>query len=223
MSTLDFLSEKYHFDLTAESPIKLLGVSRDSMLQWLNELNFQVGVEIGVDEGDYSELICQTNQHMQVYGVDPYEPYPGSTDVIQDYEFANKYAEARRRLNPYPNYTLLREYSTQALNKFADDSLDFVYIDANHSDPYVSEDIAGWSKKVKKGGIVSGDDYLEEISVRFSKGSGVLFGQPFEYKVQNELSHRWNVIEAVNHYIRANAIKPWFLLELDPTWLWIKP
>lgn len=46
-----------------------------------------------------------------------------------------------------------------ALDLFEDNSLDFVYIDANHSYPYVFGDINMWRKKIKKGGAIGGHDY----------------------------------------------------------------
>jgi hypothetical protein len=47
---------------------------------------------------------------------------------------------------------------------FDDESLDFVYIDANHRPDFVREDIREWTKKVKKGGIVSGHDYHGDVA-----------------------------------------------------------
>ena len=47
-----------------------------------------------------------------------------------------------------------------AVKDFADESLDFVYIDANHEFKYVTEDIFEWSKKVRKGGAIAGHDYF---------------------------------------------------------------
>ena len=51
-----------------------------------------------------------------------------------------------------------------AVKDFADRSLDFVYIDANHEPQFVEEDIREWSKKVKVGGIVSGHDYALRLA-----------------------------------------------------------
>jgi hypothetical protein len=43
---------------------------------------------------------------------------------------------------------------------FEDNSLDFVYIDANHTYEGVKEDIKYWYPKVKPGGLLLGHDYL---------------------------------------------------------------
>ena len=42
-----------------------------------------------------------------------------------------------------------------------EESLDFVFIDAEHSYESVKEDVNGWAKKVRHGGIVSGHDYYK--------------------------------------------------------------
>jgi hypothetical protein len=40
------------------------------------------------------------------------------------------------------------------------EKLDFVYIDGNHIFKNVAEDLWEWSRKVRKGGIVAGHEYL---------------------------------------------------------------
>ena len=44
---------------------------------------------------------------------------------------------------------------------FSDESLDFVYIDANHAYDFVKQDIELWWPKVKKGGWLCGHDFLK--------------------------------------------------------------
>ena len=53
----------------------------------------------------------------------------------------------------------IRLPSTEASKLYADNSLDFVFIDANHSYEFVKDDINAWYPKVKKGGILAGHDY----------------------------------------------------------------
>lgn len=54
---------------------------------------------------------------------------------------------------------IMRMPSVEAAEEVADESLDFVFIDADHSYDAVSQDIKAWSPKVKLGGLVSGHDY----------------------------------------------------------------
>lgn len=47
-----------------------------------------------------------------------------------------------------------------AMPSIPDGSLDFVYIDGNHSEEYVRQDIRLWWPKVKIGGMLAGHDIL---------------------------------------------------------------
>jgi len=75
-----------------------------------------------------------------------------------DKRWERKFEEAKLRLAPYKT-TIVRKLSTDAAMDFGDESLDFVYIDADHSYNAVKEDIAAWAPKVRRGGIVAGHDY----------------------------------------------------------------
>jgi predicted O-methyltransferase YrrM len=52
-----------------------------------------------------------------------------------------------------------RCFSVEAAAAFADQSVDFVFIDATHTLEDVSQDIASWWPKVKAGGLIAGHDY----------------------------------------------------------------
>lgn len=54
----------------------------------------------------------------------------------------------------------LRMTSVEASKLFADESLDVVFIDASHKYKDVLEDLRHWYPKVKKGGKISGHDYV---------------------------------------------------------------
>ncbi len=56
---------------------------------------------------------------------------------------------------------LIRAASLNAVDLFNDESLDFVYIDANHQYDFIKQDISLWYPKVRKGGIIAGHDYLK--------------------------------------------------------------
>jgi predicted O-methyltransferase YrrM len=56
-----------------------------------------------------------------------------------------------------------RGTSLSVAKKVADKSLDWVFIDAGHTKDEVLADIEAWLPKVKKGGIISGHDYKEDV------------------------------------------------------------
>ena len=54
---------------------------------------------------------------------------------------------------------MLRKTSLEAVKEFDDGYFDMVYLDANHSYWAVKGELDAWFPKVKKGGILAGDDY----------------------------------------------------------------
>ena len=54
---------------------------------------------------------------------------------------------------------ICQDTSVERAKCFDNNSLDFVYIDANHMRPYIDNDLAAWWPKVKVGGIFGGHDY----------------------------------------------------------------
>lgn len=53
--------------------------------------------------------------------------------------------------------------SVKSASNYADNSLDFVFIDADHSYEAVKNDILAWFPKVKYGGIIGGDDIFIDM------------------------------------------------------------
>ena len=56
-------------------------------------------------------------------------------------------------------YNAIQASSPAAAESYADASLDFVYIDADHRYAAVSADIKAWLPKIKAGGWLAGHDY----------------------------------------------------------------
>lgn len=133
--------------------VEIPDVGRDDLPKFLFESGFRVGVEVGIDKGEYGIKLCEAG--LKVYGIDPYIAY----DAYKAPESYESHLEhATKNLKGY-DYTIINKTSIEALKDFEDESLDFVYIDGNHTLPYITMDIFGWERKVKKGGIISGHDY----------------------------------------------------------------
>ncbi len=154
--------------------------SKYDLVKYFGELEFTKGAEIGVAEGYFSEAMFQAIPNLKLYCIDIWQPYHGNRWSGSTERNNHHFKTASERLSKY-NAHIIREMSMDAVKRFEDGSLDFVYIDANHSFDYVMQDLNEWSKKVRVGGIVSGDDYYD-----FRKAG---------------------VIEAVDAYTKAHEIK----------------
>lgn len=134
--------------------------SKYDLFKYFAELGYKIGAEIGVAGGYLSEAMFKSIPNLHLYCIDFWQPYHGNPWSGSSGRNDNNYQEAKKRLTKY-NATLIRDMSMNAVKRFENDSLDFVYIDSNHSFDYVMEDLIEWSKKVRSGGIVSGDDYYD--------------------------------------------------------------
>lgn len=106
-----------------------------------------IGVEVGSYAGESTEIFLSTGKFKSLTCVDSWPEWT-------DHAAAEKVFDAKKL-----PVTKLKEKSVVAATRFAPHSLDFVYIDANHSAPHPANDIAAWLPKIKPGGIIAGHDY----------------------------------------------------------------
>ena len=71
----------------------------------------------------------------------------------------NLLAEFRRNTSDFTFLNVIVARSTEAAVGFADASLDWVFIDADHSYGAVAADIGVWARKLRPGGLRSGHDF----------------------------------------------------------------
>ncbi len=126
------------------------------MIQGLRDLITFLTAELGrtirmVEVGSYageSTALFATAFH-EVTAVDPWWGMP---HVERAFDRITKPYHVRK----------IKGTSVSAAPTFANGSLDFVYIDADHSYESVKEDIATWLPKIKAGGFIGGHDYTPE-------------------------------------------------------------
>lgn len=181
------LLEKWYERSQQIAPVRIAGLDRKRLILHFAEAGYTVGAEIGVDRGRFSEYMCQNIPGLHLNAVDPWH---------WRLRGESRFQSAVRRLTPY-HVNVIRETSVVASLDIPDGSLDFVYIDGDHTFDFVMTDIILWAKKVRLGGVVAGHDYY-----RF-RGGGV--------------------VAAVDIYTREHGIDKWFLTdERTPTWFWLK-
>lgn len=144
-------------DLVQLEPYKPRFRRRD-LATLFNEMGYKVGAEVGVAGGRYSQVLCERISDLKLFCVDPWDKSKYNRRGGPSEQHYTNYDLTKERLQGY-DYTMIRAISMDGVKFFEDSSLDFVYIDANHDFDFVMEDLVHWTRKVKKGGIVSGHDY----------------------------------------------------------------
>ena len=190
MDTLKYILDKFNLSYSKNThfPLEIPDFDRTDLAKLFKELGFKEGVEVGVEKGIYSEIICKTNPGVKLHCVDAWERYKGYRDFVESME--PNYEETKWRLHQY-DCNLIKKYSMDAVKDFKDNSLDFVYIDGNHDFQHITNDLVEWRKKIRVGGIIAGDDYRK-----------------------HPIPSVMHVAEVVNLYTRLYDIKPWFVLGL---------
>jgi len=124
-----------------------------------------VGAEIGVHLGNFSTKIINSASPKLLYLIDPWktfddEKYKDSwygSKTTQE-EMDERYHTVVKKFQKN-NVKILRNFSLEAAKEIPDNSLDWVYVDGDHSFEGSYNDLNTYYDKVKKGGFIYGDDY----------------------------------------------------------------
>lgn len=189
--SLNYIISKWDLDVNQDLPIYIPDSNRVDLAKLFAELDYHKGAEIGTARGSYAITMSVNIPKLQLFCVDSWSTYDGLNDYTDQNQLDEYLSTAMRRLKSYKGVELIYAKSMDAVKQFKDESLDFVYIDANHEFPYIAEDLFYWSKKVRSGGIVSGHDYLKT-----PRKDGMV-----------------QVREVVHAYTEAFNIKPWFVVD----------
>lgn len=201
MDREQFLIDRFKIDTSKKAPY-FIKLSRWKQLPYLMaEMGLLIGAEIGVEQGRFSDCLLRKIPGLKLYCIDCWEAYSEYREEMQP-KIDGYYQKTIERLQG-KNCEIIKKYSTDAVKDFEDESLDFVYLDGNHEFQQVTNDIAEWSKKVKKGGLVMGHDYTHN----------------------NVGYERTDVDFVVNGWTKAHDIKTWFVSDEGdrcPSWWWVK-
>lgn len=114
-------------------------------------------VEVGVWQGRslcyLAEAARESGKRIHIYGVDPFWAFPDQEIVCQ----RNLVIAGVRDL-----VELVRKTSVDAAVEI-NGPLDFVFIDGDHTEPAVRQDIDLWWPKVRRGGVLAGHDYTDAL------------------------------------------------------------
>jgi len=198
MNPVDYITQRYHLKGEDLPFVIMRDSSKNNFAMLLNELGYKKGAEIGVEKGNFSEVLCQKIPGLALTCVDSWTQIPGYRERHNNNQ-DQFYKSTKERLAPY-NCNIIKGFSMDVVKTIPDKSLDFVYIDANHEFQHCTNDIAEWSKKVRSGGIISGHDFNY-------------------FRTPQELIHTKYVVIA---WTQAHNIRPWFVFNEHKIWFWVK-
>jgi predicted O-methyltransferase YrrM len=125
----------------------LPSVHRQTFVELVKSQGWKKGAELGVDKGILFSLLLKNCPDLHLIGVDVFP----NLDRRAKVEAVASGAVFRS--------LLVVDTTHEASKQVEDHSLDFVFIDADHSYEAVKDDIACWAPKVRAGGWVGGHDY----------------------------------------------------------------
>jgi hypothetical protein len=152
--------------LAAPAPVPVFGLREE--LGGLLELEAPggSGVELGVQRGVFARATlsgwpsCAHYVLVDLWA--PLENYVDQANVGQAEQNAIM-AEALAATAPWAGAVeVCRNFTTRCAPRFADESFDFVYVDARHDRLGVSEDLEAWWPKARRGGLVCGHDFVTQ-------------------------------------------------------------
>lgn len=188
-------------------------VGREKLGLLLNKRNLtNLGVEVGTHRGAYAHVFMKHWKGKKLYCVDPWknpEGYElqstclsgGGIDREEDFKIAKNIASKHA-----PRIELIRKLSEEAAPDFENESLDFVYIDGDHSIEGITSDLKLWYPKIKPWGLVAGHDIV-------SARKGVLDGKP---PIDNDYGR--NIRKALWELTIPNHLDIYLIPEVAANW-----
>ena len=132
-----------------------------------------VGAEIGVDTGKCCKYLFENLPGLYLYLVDRWIETPEGDSYFQGAKklchepqsyFDRAYKKVQDIVYGY-SHKMLKMDSVQAADYVEDQSLDFCFIDGDHSYIGTKRDIEAWLPKVKIGGWICGHDYDNQNTI----------------------------------------------------------
>ncbi len=157
-------------------------------------------LEIGARYGESSKIILKY-LNVDTYNiVDPYASYDeyindGFNDIIGQDKDNEIFKTVKRELYKiHDDINFYRTFSNNknTINKIKDNSIDLIFIDGNHSYKYVLEDLENYAPKLKKGGILCGDDFFMRTKKNDILNSGAGYDEPMVYEAVVEYCKKYD-------------------------------
>lgn len=135
--------------------------------RFINEFELKIITELGVYKGEFAKYILEnTNCIEKYFMIDPWrnlsnwnKPANKDNEIFQ--KFYNETMQATEFVSE--KRIVLRGKTTEVIDKIEDNTLDFLYIDGDHTLKGIAIDLMATWDKIKEDGFVGGDDFYNSI------------------------------------------------------------
>ena len=118
-----------------------------------------VGAELGVLFGEFSRKLYAITRPSKLWLVDRWTENAPDSWKPDSRSWEEIYQSARDKMRPYRHVEFAVTSTLDWLKSQPDDSLDWVYLDADHTRESVFAEIIEARRVVRPGGIIAGHDY----------------------------------------------------------------
>lgn len=129
----------------------------------LSAANAKNMAEVGVWKGDFAKLVLEQCKFIErYYMIDPWANLPDWNKPfnVDEKIFEDVYAEAMNKTAfASSKIVVLRGRTKEVVDEIPDESLDFAYIDGDHTLRGITIDLIKLLPKIKKDGFIGGDDF----------------------------------------------------------------
>jgi Methyltransferase domain len=208
--------------------------------QLVKAIDAKVVAEVGVWKGEYAEFMLKQCAGIErYYMIDPWATLPDWNKPlnVETRQFEEVYAEAiAKTAFAAPKLVVLRGRTKEVIDAIPDGSLDFAYIDGDHTLRGITIDLIKLLPKIRQGGFIGGDDFTTSpwqhdlgfeptlvcpFSIYFAEAMNVpIVGLPFnQFLIQKKSETAFSFVDFTGKYsdISLNKLPPW-LSEKQPLW-----
>lgn len=143
-------------------PFKL----RNDLGNIVEDLNLTTGVELGVKGGIFAaEMLkrwpsCKEYHLVDIWAQqDNYKDDANVGDEKQEWFYQKTLTRTKLWAD---KITICRNFTSNCVLNYPNGYFDFIYVDARHDFKGVYEDLVDWWPKLRRGGIISGHDFITQ-------------------------------------------------------------
>jgi hypothetical protein len=172
----------------------------DALLKRLPKTSI-IGAELGVWKGQMSMELLKQHKDLFLYLVDRWQVPPEGDSYYQgsrvmarssQEDFDRCFHLACQSVIPYSDRCKILKMTTIEASEYIDDnSLDFIFVDSDHSYIGVTNDLTYWTPKLKKGAILSGHDFNNSNTYNeVERAVRDFLGDRFK-EIELDVDHTW--------------------------------